>query len=473
MRFPIRYQLMLPMLAVAIAGLTAVGVGSWVLSTRGVTERIEGRLRGVIGVLNESTFPLTDPVLQQMGGLAGAGFVLTDAEGRRVASSEGFGDLDLRADERTARSVEQVALGRELRVGGATYLHSSVWLRRRGSVAARVLHVLFAQDEYESAWRAAFLPPVLVGVVTVAAVAAVMHLAAGRVSGVLRSLGRDVQKLAGGDFSGVRPPRWDDETRDLALSVNQTAERLAEYESQLLQAERLRTVSMLGAGLAHEMRNAATGCRLAVDLHAESCGAAGGDDSLHVARGQLALMEGRLRQLLQLGQQPATAESEAVDFAELVSRSVELIAPAARHAGVRVEWDRPSAAAVVRADGELLGQAVMNVLLNALDAASRSRAVSASEGLVSEGLVSVALDSGDEGSELVVSDSGDGPSEAAGEDVFEPFVTTKAEGVGLGLAVAKRVVETFGGRIGWDRRDGWTRFRISLPNAASSGATHG
>jgi nitrogen-specific signal transduction histidine kinase len=60
-------------------------------------------------------------------------------------------------------------------------------------------------------------------------------------------------------------------------------------------------------------------------------------------------------------------------------------------------------------------------------------------------------------------DSGPGPAPEIAGRLFEPFVTGKPEGVGLGLAVARQVVEAHGGRIGWERRDGRTCFRVELP----------
>jgi signal transduction histidine kinase len=62
-----------------------------------------------------------------------------------------------------------------------------------------------------------------------------------------------------------------------------------------------------------------------------------------------------------------------------------------------------------------------------------------------------------------INDSGPGPPPKVSGRLFEPFVTGKPEGVGLGLAVGRQVAEAHGGRIHWEREDGRTCFRIELP----------
>ena len=459
---------MIPLLIVAAARLFAIGMVNSVIAPTQTRSRIEKQLHGVIEVLTQSSYPLTDSVLRQMGGLANAEFVLTDAHGTPIASGSSVHTSQLAANHLTARTVDQVTLGPQVTLNSRPYFHSSVWIERRANLAGpSVLHILFSKDEFNSAWRASFLPPLLVGIGTLVCVGLVVHLVAGRLSATLCRLGNEVTRLAEGDFSEVGQPPGDDETRDLAVAINQTASRLADFESELRQTERLRTVSMLGAGLAHEMRNAATGCRLAVDLHAQDCHSKNADESLSVARRQLTMMESRLQQLLRMGQRTASVGSQTVDLAGLVSQSVALIKPAASHANVALSWNEPIKEVLVDGDSEMLGQAVINLLLNALDAAARSRAAGSDDAAVS-----VKLRRRGETSELVVADSGEGPTDASGDRLFEPFVTSKAEGVGLGLAVAKRVVESFGGKIGWTRDSGYTKFTIELP-LAEVGVEHG
>jgi len=482
---------MLPLLVVAIASLLAVGAFNYSLARRQTESRIEQQLQGVVTVLSKSSYPLTGTVLQQMGGLANAEFVLTDLDGSINASGRALKLDKFPASAHIANSAEDVRLGTELVLDGKTYFHSSARVRGRPRANEEgVLHVLFAKDEFDAAWRAAFFPSVFVGMVTIVAVALVTHLLARRISQVLSRLGLEVERLAEGDFSPVKQPQWNDEAQDLAIAINRTAGRLAEYETALRQTERLRTVAMLGAGLAHELRNAATGCRLAVDLHAESCSGSesgtrnGNEESLQVARRQLSFMESRLKQLLQLGRQseaastadPTTDDSmpspdetsvrQIIDLSRLVSESVSLIEPAARHAGVKLRWSPPEERAFVRANSDLLGQAVMNLLLNALDAASRSHTGAQQQpASKADDFVRVSLQVSQQEVELTVTDSGDGPPRELATKVFDPFVTTKPEGVGLGLAVAKRVVESYNGQIAWKRAANNTLFVVRLPIA--------
>jgi signal transduction histidine kinase len=95
----------------------------------------------------------------------------------------------------------------------------------------------------------------------------------------------------------------------------------------------------------------------------------------------------------------------------------------------------------------------LNITLNAIEAAGQGGCVRL-DAFARDGLVSI---------EVV--DSGPGPPAELGERIFEPFVTSKREGIGLGLALAHQVAVDHGGRMSWDRATGATRFTITLPAA--------
>jgi signal transduction histidine kinase len=446
---------MLPLLLVAAASLTAIGAINATLATRQTQQRIERLLNGVTAMLSTTNFPLTDSVLVQMRGLSGAEYIVSNRAGETRSAT-----FARRPETIAPPQIERRGspLGARVMIDGDVYFHKFAELpARANSSEALLLHVLFPEADFRSAWRGAFLPPIVVGILTIAAVAIVASLIAARISRGAARLGAEMERIARGDFTPAELPTRDDEIRDLSLAINRTAETLADYEREVRHTEQMRTVAMLGAGLAHEMRNAATGCRMALDLHANECPAHGDDESLTVAKRQLRLMEKQLQRFLRAGKSTDDTANRPLELAALVEELLPLVRPAARHARVELRWRRSAEATHILGDGETLGQAVVNLLLNAIEAVQQPgggdpRVVEATLGDAQAGFA-----------ELVVSDNGPGPAAATTESLFSPFVTTKPEGVGLGLAVAKQIVEAHRGTIDWVRSSGQTRFRILLP----------
>src|SRR5262249_21118752 len=156
-RWPIRNQILLPLAAAALLSLTTVGIINAVLAERRTCAHVEQQLRQVIGVLANSSFPLTNSVLGQMRDLSSAEFVLTDANGAVAAST--LSAPVLPPAETVTSRIQDVQLGSGAEVDGRWYFHTAVKLPV-GQSATRdgVLHVLFPQDEYRRAWRQAFVP---------------------------------------------------------------------------------------------------------------------------------------------------------------------------------------------------------------------------------------------------------------------------------------------------------------------------
>lgn len=464
LRIPIRFQLMGPLVAVAVVSLATVAAVHAQLVTRQTRERVQRQVSGVTQVLRQSSFPLTGKVLQQMADLAGAEFLLTDEAGRPLASSgsRAVAAAEAVASRRPNPSSDDNPLGKTLLTPSGVYFHSSLAVDRPDRSHGReTLHVLVPKREYDAAWRAAFLPPVVVGAVASAAIAGVTLVATGRISRLMARIGGEVHRLADGDFRPVVVPRLNDESRDLALAVNRAAARLAEYEDKVRSTERLKTLATLGAGMAHEVRNAATGCRMAMDLHDEECGAtAAGRETLDVAKRQLGLIERRLKQYLSVGKASPDGVMEVVDLTRVVRDALELTSAATRHAGASVGARLPDAACPVRGHAEGLSHSVVNLLLNAIEAAAKRQALAGTPAAVR-----IELRRDDRSATLEVSDSGSGPDASVASRVFEPFASNKPEGVGIGLAVVRSAVESGGGSVTWDRVGDETRFVVQMPLA--------
>jgi signal transduction histidine kinase len=253
-------------------------------------------------------------------------------------------------------------------------------------------------------------------------------------------------------------PGRDDELRDLARSVNEMAQRLAQFQKTVEQTERLRLLGQVSGGLAHQLRNGLAGARLAVQLYLRECPAGADGAALEVALRQLTLLEAHLKRFLDLGRADAPRR-EACALAALVGEAADLLRPQCRHAGIELRWSPPEAPATVLGEAGHLGQLLLNVLGNAVEAAGPGGSVEVR--LRQEGGTAV----------VEVLDSGPGPAAEVAGRLFEPFVTGKPEGVGLGLAVARQTAEAHGGRITWGRAEGRTCFRIELPLAQGAGAS--
>jgi hypothetical protein len=279
----------------------------------------------------------------------------------------------------------------------------------------------------------------------------------GRLAARIGAVERHVARIARGEFGHVlgrdAGPAGDEIGR-LVAGVDHMSGQLEALRTSLLSGERQRLLGQLAAGFAHELRNAVTGARLAIDLHRRRCPGAvatgsAPDESLAVASRQLEILEEEVRGLLALGR-PAETAATAVLADRLLDEVRDLTLPRCVHAGVRLERGPPSGLSLVgRRDA--LRAALVNLALNGIDAAGRG------------GLVRLSAFARDGAAVLAIDDSGEGPPQDLRDTMHEPFVTGKPEGIGLGLTVARAVAEEHGGGLEWERVGGRTRFAIFLP----------
>jgi signal transduction histidine kinase len=453
MRWRLRTQLLVPLLLLLVG---VAGISTWtaVLSARRARRQIETRVRDTAQYLiaEKRSFRLTANILQQIKRFSGADYVLVPVTGELITTL-GDGPVSLPAGLEVADDWHALRLGTPLRLDGRTYLCSGIRLRAPNE--GDILYILYPESLWRDAlWEAVWPSMVLGGALGLASVGLTVGLGQ-RLSRRIGELERRTRLIAAGDFSPMPLPGRDDELRDLARSVNEMAQRLAQFQKTAEQTERLRLLGQVSGGLAHQLRNGLAGARLAVQLYLRECPAGTDAAALEVALRQLTLLEAHLKRFLDLGRADAPRR-EACSLAALVSEAADLLRPQCRHAGIELRCSPPAGPDTVLGDAGQLGQLLLNVLGNAVEAAGPG------------GTVEVRLRTAEGGTAVIeVFDSGPGPAPEVAERLFEPFVTGKAEGVGLGLAVARQTAEAHGGRITWGRAEGRTCFRIELPLASA------
>jgi signal transduction histidine kinase len=462
MRWRIRSQLLMPLLLLLV-GVLGLSVWMAFAAADHARRQIETRVREVAHIVSEGKFPLAQHhVLLWVKQLSGADYLLVQQKGGRISTLPVVPER-LPPPEEVSDDWRTLHLGPPLGAGANAYLCSGIRLHR-GDNAGDILYIFYPEHLWRDALREAIWPFLVLGG---SAGAASVALAIGLGQGLSRRLGeleRQTRRIASGDFSPLPLPERHDEIRDLARSINEMAERLAQFQETAQRSERLRLLGQVGGGLAHQLRNGLTGVRLAVQLFVRESAEHTDTSALEVALRQLTLLETNLKRFLDLGRD-GDGRCERCSLPALVQEAIELLRPQCRHAGIELRWHPPEDDRIVRGDAGRLGQLILNVLGNAVEAAGPGGVVQVtwSEETPFASRLPVVV--------LEIRDSGPGPKPEVADRLFEPFVTGKPEGVGLGLAVARQVAEAHGGSIRWDRRDGWTCFRIELPKASERGAS--
>ncbi len=459
MKWPLRYQLMLPMTLLMLATVLGMSVFHAFQAAAQQREMTERQIRGVVRTLADSRFPLTDNVLQQMRGLAGAEFVIVDHSGElQAATRRDWSVIDLPATEALAGPAD-LRLTDSRNIAGHSYFHAAFRLAPRGVASpAGVLHIFYPEELYQQQRRAAIFPTLVIGGVALLLVATTAIIIASRVSRPLSRLQAQVGRIAEGHFEPMPLPEQRDEVRELSADINRMAEMLSAYEATIRQTEQVRTLGQLGGALAHQLRNSATGARMALDIHRQECSMGQRSESLDVASRQLVLMEKYIQRFLSLGARK-TRSLEQLNLVEVIQDLLPLLGPTAKHVDVHLDVELPAEPLTMQGERDGLEHLTLNLLLNGIEAAAEANATHRCD----DARVRIAVASAGSAVTLLVEDNGDGPPPSVSASLFESFVTSKPDGVGLGLAIAKQVVTDHHGTISWTRVNGTTQFVVKLP----------
>ncbi len=280
------------------------------------------------------------------------------------------------------------------------------------------------------------------------------------------------ERIASGDLEASVAVAQHDELGLLAGRFNAMAAQLREsaarlrdlHREHMRRAEQLATVGELAAGVAHELKSPLLGIAGGVELLGSHVGAADAEGRrlLHELRERVGRMEAAVQGLLSYAR-PSPARPSRLDLNAIVERALALAAPRAERSAVRVRRALADALPPVLADPDQMGQVVVNLVLNAVEAMRNG------------GELVVATRRAEGGVELSVRDTGPGVAAEERERIFRPFYTTKHAGTGLGLAIVRQIVDLHGGRVALADGPGATgaEFVVFLPVAAAPGGNGG
>lgn len=222
-------------------------------------------------------------------------------------------------------------------------------------------------------------------------------------------------------------------------------------------AEKRDLLERLLARLAHEIRNPLSSLDIHVQLLEEDLGGlvpamrSQLNPRLEIIRGELHRLESIVDHFLRLAG-PSELDLEAVEIAKIVNHVCDLLRPEAAARQIEVTTGVEPGLPAISADPVRLTQALMNLVINAMQAVERQGRIAVTARLSEHALL------------IEVSDNGPGIPQEKLASIFDPYFTTKVEGSGLGLWIAQQIATAHGGTIrAQNGSGGGALFAMALP----------
>jgi signal transduction histidine kinase len=274
-------------------------------------------------------------------------------------------------------------------------------------------------------------------------------------------LQQKIAQLGGGDLNvSVSFAHRNDEIGDLGRNFNQMVEQLREsrqeierlHRTQMSRAEHLATLGELATGLAHEIRNPLAGIAGVIEIISRDLPASSPARMVvKDVRQEIARINHIVTDLLHTAR-PHPPKVGKSDLNTTVEHAVMLGRQQALAKSIEISLHKDPSLPEVEHDSDQIHQVLLNLLLNALQAIDLN------------GKIAVTVERRGKTAVIEVSDNGRGIAPDHLPNIFRPFFTTKGEGTGLGLSLARRIVEDHQGRIDVTSTVGkGTTFGVVLP----------
>jgi signal transduction histidine kinase len=402
-------------------------------------------------------YALDEKIAREVSEAAAAEVVF--AAGGRIAAGTLPASLRQELASSEAELLRSPVASREMRLGGERYRASSIQLQADATNAGPIELVVFKSYAEENELLAQLNRLVAaLGVLAVCLGLALAAFIARTVTRPLESLVGGTRALSRGDFTYKVHEQGAEEVRELSRAFDRMRQRMQKTQQELLAAERMATIGQMASSVSHDLRHYLSAIYASAEFLANPrLPASEREELLADVRSGVQGMTDMLDSLLVFGRTGMVLQLRSEPLAAVLEQAIGAIRshPDARGVDLGVQ---PILPLTLEVDSKELRRAVYNLLLNACQAVGRG-----------ERPAWVALETSllEDGLHITVRDSGPGVPTAIRETLFHPFVSEgKQSGVGLGLALAKRIAEAHGGSIRLESSvAGNTAFTIILPRA--------
>lgn len=461
----LQHRIVIPFTLVALAATFAVSIVALTVVSRTLESRAVQQVQNTASVISHSEFALNATILRSVRQLTGADVITYTKSGDVLATT-----LDTRAEQ---------ALIRMIAVGDAIAGAPGPVVIRRMTCAApcfvayaavstrpdTLVAVVAQSTELTAASQALTRTILIAAAVSVLVMVLVSQVVAGRVTAPLDALvafARDVSPTG----SNRRAAVGHDEVGRLAAAFNDMLDRLDRSRDALVRSEKLALAGLMAARVAHDVRNPLSSMK----IQAQMLGSCLDDRTqsrklLDAVLRDIQQLESVVRDLIELAR-PGELNRQPMSMAAVVDDVLQQLSAQLSYRKISVTATAGAPLPPVDVDVGRFRQVLLNLIGNAADA------------MPTGGTLTVATHRSDGGDSVVVDicDDGVGIDPAIRDRIFDPFVSTKRDGVGLGLVNAKAVVESHGGTLELTARaPKGTRARIALPvsRAVNQESAHG
>lgn len=448
----ILYRIILPF--TLLFGITSIF--SWLFSayliTRYLDQILKSQMEQVAGAVSKSSYILNPAVLHQIKEIIKSDIVLFDKDGQIIKSTFPL-------------NTELPAFHFQIKSDKSRHLEE-MDINFRGEQYRTVINPLILPDTglaFLSIWmpksdmeklRTGIIVGLgcicLFGILTMAVIA---YIIARTITAPVEALAGVTEKIAMGDLSKRAEVNGNDEIGRLGASFNHMLDQVKAFEDQLIESEKLATADQMAAGLAHEIRNPLTSIKMFGQVLQKRLKDRPEDEKTFLLMVKEIDRLDRIIQEIIDRANPGKLILDNHDPNKVLSEVIDIAEQSLKAQHIKVQKNLSPHLPGILMDAEKIKSVLWNLVLNAKEAMPKG----------GELIFTTRIDD-NAAVEVTMEDSGFGIAAEIERRLFQPFFTTKPEGMGLGLSISRKIIKTHGGTLTLKSLDkGGTKASILFP----------